>query len=586
MSTVVSVGVWSAGVALYDAQLISISPGVGGSIIVQFSTVDGPWVNAPGNPYAQAFVGGAPDGYSVMRATAVGVAGSVDAYSAPLVGVGEVQAVPANVLTAATTASATFGLVSTVDGAPIPGKCAGLLLDGDSLAEQNWNALPITSASQVGGIATVTATSLLPAVGSRLKIGNYADPLWNGFFTCLTESGGTVTFAISPAASAIPSLGTRSQATIAADTQRTASGDYIWAEMLNGVNYTFMDNVAYGGRVLTEILADSPSTIGNYRNCLIDFNGGTNDPKNAVALATSSAALEAYIVYARSLGHVVLLNTVPFLGSSANTAAIRLATLSLNKEYKRLALKYGCPLYDKFAALCDPAASNSLAANIDSSDGIHLTPTGAKINGAAKAPIYAAFLPTRPVNLPATTTDTIGTNSTSMNIMDGFFAGTGGSGGAGSIATGWTLAPTTITVTGSKGSGAVGATQILTLSVASGSFTFTGTSVHANVVAGGVYEFVGKISLANFAAGLRVTVEVLNTINGNSNGSFRPLATRSSTTPLPTANGTMVFRSEPLTIPAGAAVTVFTPKLTAVTTGVPGGTETVTLENWAINRIA
>jgi len=494
----------------------------------------------------------------------------------------------ASTVATASEAPATSGLVATVAGSPIFGKCAGLLLDGDSLSAQDWNELPITSATQTGGIATVAATGLTAPVGSRVKLGNYSDALWNGFFTVLTQNNGagTVTFAINPLAAATPSFSPRSQATITCDVHRTASGDHVWAEMVNGVNYTYMDNVAVGGRTLAEILADAPYTIGQYRNCLIDFNGGTNDPKNGISNAVSSAAMEAYLVLARSYGHTTLVNTVPPLAGAANTAAVQQLTLSLNKEYKRLALKYECPLYDKYAALVDPAAAAMKSGNFDSSDNIHLTPTGAKINGTAKAAIYAAFLPTRPINLPGTTSDTIGTVNTSMNIMDGFFAGTGGSGGAGSIATGWTLAPTTITVTGSKGSGSVGATQILTLSGASGSFTFTGTSVHGNVAAGGVYEFVGKLSLANFAAGLRVTLEVLNTINGYSNGSIRPISTRSATTALPIGNTAMTFRSDPFTVPAGATVTVFTPKLTAVTTGVPGGTETVTLEDWAINRIA
>jgi hypothetical protein len=307
--------------------------------------------------------------------------------------------------------------------------------------------------------------------------------------------------------------------------------------------------------------------------------------KNGVAYATSIAAMEAYIVLANARGHKVLMNTIPFLGAGANSAAIRLATLKLNQGFKALALKYSCPLYDKFAALANPATSDSLAANIDSADNIHLTPTGSRINGVAKAALFKIYVPTRPVNLPATTQDTIGINSTSMNIMDGFFAGTAGTGGLGSIATGWVLAPTTITVTGSKGTGAVGATQIFTLSTASGSWTFTGPNVAAQAVVGGVYEFVGKVSLANFAAGLRLTCAVALTVGGYNGGQVRSISVRTPTAPLPTANDTLIFRSEPFTIPAGT-ISVVQANMTGATTGVPGGTETVTLENWAINRLS
>lgn len=461
-------------------------------------------------------------------------------------------------------------------------KLVGLLLDGDSLSAQNHNELsPLTGAAQTGGTATITVSGLTAVPGQRIKLGNFGDPRWNGIFTILTAAGTTSTFAIDPAADASPGIGSRSQAVCSLLSQRTASGDYVWAEMVNGVNYTLIDNVALGGRTLAEINEDFASGPGRYRACLIDFCGGTNDPKNGIATAVSSAALEAYIVKAIARGHKVLLNTVPALAGAANTADVKAKTLALNAEIRRLAIAYRQPLFDRYTALINPASADTLAANIDSSDNIHLTPTGARICGVGKAAIYAAHVPTRRVALPATTSDTIGTITTSANIIDGFFAGTGGSGGAGSVATGWTLAPTTITVTGSKGSGSVGATQILTLSGASGSFTFTGTSVHAQLVAGASYELVGKIALANFAAGIRVTVAI-----ETNTGEVRALATRSATTPLPTADGTIIFRSDPFTVLAGSVPTAFRPKLTVVTTGVPGGTETITLEDWAINRLS
>jgi hypothetical protein len=456
----------------------------------------------------------------------------------------------------------------------------GLLIDGDSFAARNNNELsPLTVASQSGGIATVSIGSATPIPGQRLKLGNFTDNRWNGVFTILTSSGTSCTFAIDPNADAVPSIGTRAQAVYSLLSDKSSCGDLVWAEMVNGVNYSLIANVAYGARVLTEILADAPITIGNYRNCLIDFNGGTNDPKNGVATTVSSAAMESYLQLAKGWGHVVLVNTVPALAGAANTTSVQQLTLALNKEYKRLALKYNMPLFDKYAAVIDPTTAATATGNFDTSDNIHLTPTACKLIGTAKASIYAKYVPTSPVNLPATTQDVQSIINTSMNILDGFFSGTGGTGGAGQIATGCTLTPTTITVTGSKGVGTVGATQILTLSVASGSFLFSLPNKASSLIAGHSYEFVGKFSLANFAAGIRCTIAIIT-----DKGEIRALSTRSSTMTLP-LSGTMIFRSEIFTILAGAVPTSFIPRLTVVTTGVPGGTETITLEDWAINDL-
>ncbi len=462
----------------------------------------------------------------------------------------------------------------------------GLLIDGDSLAARNSNELGVTSLTQSGGTATLAATSLAPPIGAVIRVGNVTnDARWNGNYTVITSSGGSVTFACASDLLS-PATTNRSQLTVNVLNQKRADGDLVWAEMLNGVNYAFAANVAIGGRVLSEIVADFDTLgPGLYSGCLIDFCGGTNDPKNGIATATSSAAMESYLQKAIARGHRVLINTVPPLAGAANTSGVQIKTLALNAEYRRLAALYGQPLVDKYALLVDPATAALKAGNFDSGDNIHLTPTACRIAGTAKAPIYSANLPVRPVALPGTTSDTVSVITGSANILLGFFAGTGGTGGAGSVATNWTLTPTTITVTGSKGTGTVGATQILTLSGASGSFTFIGPSVHASAVAGGTYEFVGKLATANFSAGIRATLAMTTTING-AIGEARALSTLSATQPLPTGALALTFRTEPVTIPAGAAVSNMRPSLVVVTTGVPGGTETITLENFAINRIA
>ena len=461
----------------------------------------------------------------------------------------------------------------------------GLLLDGDSLSARNSNELQVTSLTRSGTVGSVTASALSSAVGAVIRIGNVTnDPNWNGNYVVTGFSGTTATFACGSDLST-PASTTRSQITVNVLTQKRADGDLVWAEMLNGVNYAFTANVAIGGRVLTEILADFDTLgPGLYSGCLIDFCGGTNDPKNGVATTVSSAAMEAYIIKAIVRGHRVLINTVAPLAGAANTSDVQVKTLALNAEYRRLAALYKQPLYDKYAALVDPATAAIKSGNFDTSDNIHVTPTGCRIAGTGKAAVYTANLPWRPVAIPGTISDTIGVIAGSANILDGFFAGTGGTGGAGSVATNWTLTPTTLTVTGSKGAGSVGATQVLTLSGASGSFTFIGPSVHASVVGGATYEFVGKVALANFAAGIRITLGMTMTVNG-AVGEVRALSTVNSTQPMPTGALNITFRSEAITVPVGSSVTNMRPSVVVVTTAVPGGTETVTLESFAINRL-
>lgn len=468
-----------------------------------------------------------------------------------------------------------------------PEVITGLLIGGDSFGALNWGELSILTLTQSRGLATLVATSLTAAPGMRVRVGNVtSDKRWNGFYTVKSVASSTITFDCNPTLDPAPTT-TRSQMTVNLSEQRTANGEYVWAEAVNGVSYRLVDNVGIGARRLTEMVEDFDLFEGKYTNCLIDFCGGTNDPRNSISTAVSSDAIEKYILKALGRGHRVLLNTVPALAGAANTALIQQLTVALNAEIIRLGAKYGMDVYDKYNALIDPATAATAAANIDSSDNIHISPTAAKIGGIAKSAIYSRYIIPSRLNFPGTVADLVSVITTSNNILDGFFSGTGGSGGAGVVATGWTLTPTTITATGSKGTGDVGATQIITLSVASGSFVLLGPSVHASIVPGGTYEFLAKVGFANFAAGVRITLGIESTINGVVNGvAIRALTTRTPQAPIPIANATYSFRTEPIVIPADATVTNFRPSATIVTTGVPGGTETVTFQNFAIRRIA
>lgn len=482
------------------------------------------------------------------------------------------------------------------NGSPVSGGgiVSGIVLDGDSLAARNWNELSITSASQTAGVATIAATSFGAAVGSTVVVNGYSDERWNGAKTALLASLGTFSFVIDPAADASPTAavtpaGTTVRApTVITRTQRRYEGSYVWAEAESGINYNLLFNCARGGREISQINADFEKTVGLFPRSLIVFEGGTNDCNRAIATATSSAALEAYILKARAQGSLIILTTVPPFGPVGNTVEKAGAVIKLNAEIRRLAGVYGLPVVDRYAALVDPAGSNGvgLAANFDSLDGIHLSGAGAQAVGALLQPVLASYVAGIPIALPRVTGDTVGVLSASNNLLDGFFAGTGGSAtgtAVGSVATGWALVGTTAAFSGSKGTPGVGASQIVNLVGASaGNFTLTGPTVHAALVTGGVYEFVGVFTLNSVSAAIRTSITLQVNIGGTTH-EIRALSSLSATVPLPAGSYSMVFRTEPWTAPASAVLNC-QPRVQVVL--VSATTGTVECFQFAVRRVA
>ena len=487
----------------------------------------------------------------------------------------------------------TPGKVSLTNAAGLlEGVGRGVVLDGDSLSARNWNELAITSASRTGTTATILATGFGAVAGSTVVVNGYSDERWNGPKTALLAPAGTFLFKIDPNADGVPTAavnpaGTTARSpTVITATQRRCEGSYVWCEATSGINYGLVFNCARGGREISQINADFAYTVGAYPGELIIFEGGTNDANRGIATSVSSAALEDYIVKCLAQGSLLILTTVPPFGAAANTVAKAGAVIALNAEIRRLAGVYGLPVADRYTALIDPAGANGvgLAVNYDS-DGIHLSGAGAKAVAAVLQPVLATYQGGMPIAIPQSTGDTVGVLSASNNLLDGFFAGTGGSAtgtAVGSVATNWALVGTTAAFAGSKGAVSVGASQIVDLvGAAAGNFTLTGPTVHASMVVGGVYEFVGIMKLNTVSAAIRTSLTLQVNIGGTTL-EIRALSGLSATTPLPGGSYSMVFRSEPWT----ASATVLNCQPRAQIVLVSATTGTVEFYQWAIRRIA
>ena len=450
-----------------------------------------------------------------------------------------------------------------------------VVIDGDSLMSRNWNEQVITSASQVAGVATITFNSHAVPQGGEVVVHGYLDPRWNGTKTVTAITTNTFSFAIDSSAEASPTTGLHTP-NFMIRSQRRHDGYYNWAEMASGKDYNLAFNCARGARLLSEIAADFPYTVAaQSAGGVYILQGGTNDCNQAVATATSSAAAESIIQMAQARGLNVIVATIPPFVGATNTTARANAFLALNKELRRLARTYRCKVLDVYDMIVDPASATAAGTSgyIDTSDSIHLTPAACKLIGTELYPMLDKFGLGSPIQLPSSLGDISSVLASSNNVLDGLFAGTGGSaagGATGSVATGWTVTNSSIgTVTCSKGTGAVGASQIVDVSGSSGSYTMAGPSLTSSFTAGDVIRFVGKVS-CTMSAAYRMTMGLALT-NGSVNSEIRALSSPTATLPMPAGTYSFTFQSEPFTIPAGVTYTKFRPEpvvvLTAATTG-------------------
>lgn len=451
----------------------------------------------------------------------------------------------------------------------------GVIIDGDSLMARNWNEQAISSAARSGAVATATFNSHGVPIGSDVVIHGYDDPLWNGTKTVTAITTNTFSFAISESSESAPTTGLHTP-TFLARAHRRHDGYFNWAEWLSGKDYNLAFNCARGARLLSEINSDFDGTVAAQSpGGVYILQGGTNDCNQAIATATSCAEMESIIQKAQRRGLSVILATVPPFVGATNTTAKANAFLALNKEIRKFARTYRCKVLDVYAMCVDPASATAagVTAYVDTSDSIHLTPTFCKIVGAELYAMLDNLGLGSPIQLPSSLGDISSVLTSSNNVLDGLFAGIGGteSGGAtGDTATGWTLANASIaTVTASKGTGTVGASQIVTVAGSSGSYSMTGPSMTASFSAGDVVRFVGKISCTMDLA-YRMTMGLALT-DGGVNSEIRAMSSPGATLAMPAGTYTVTFQSEPFKIPAGVTYSKFRPEPVVVLTGATTG---------------
>lgn len=459
----------------------------------------------------------------------------------------------------------------------------GVSYNGDSFEARTWNESVAFDGtpSQSNGIATWPKNNHAILPNQSMYISGYTDDRWNGRFTVLNEGYAANSFktAIDPSAPQSPTAGLH--AVVMDPPQRTPSGPYSWVEYKTGLDFGFRGvMMARGGRLLSQMDAEWERDAAYVTGRVVMIQGGgTNDPKGGVAPTSSIASIRSMCAKNRRRGWETILCTVPPLAGAANTSDTIQKTLELNSYIWQLGLELGLPVWDLYSIAVDPATSAIKAIYVDT-DNIHVNPRFWQ----AAEPTLTLILQRKglagmPIQLPATIADTIGVNSGSSNVMDGFFAGTGGA-VAGTavdngIATGWTLTGVTAAFEGSKGTGAAGASQIVTVPNASaGNYSLVGASVHASLAAGQRVRFIGLVE-STMVAPFRATFGVNATINGVSSVTMRMASTFSATQAFPAGTYAMVLQSEPWDIPSGLTITNFAPALTVVLTGAA---ETGTLE--------
>jgi hypothetical protein len=433
----------------------------------------------------------------------------------------------------------------------------GIILNGDSLLAKNWNtASSASTPSQTGGVAThnITSSSLLP--GMVFHSAGWDDPLWNRDFTALTVAANTVTTEIDPAASVAPGTGDFNPGYVLP--QLNALGWFNWCEWTSGNSYGQVVNASRGSRTLAEIAAAFDANVAASTCDVILQGGGTNDSATNEPLANSEAALVSMILRAQRLGKLMILQTVPPRRGKA--ASQNQSILALNNMIRAKSRFYRLPLVDLYALGVETASLDMQSAYINA-DGDHQLAAFSQVVAPVLNPILAKYLAYERIAIPITTSDTIGTSTSSNNLIDGFFAGTGGTeagGATGDTATGWTLTNSSLaSCVGSKGTSGTGASQIVTVSAATGqSFTLSLASVHSLIAAGDVLQLVGKIKF-NLDIPVRCSFRVAMTPTGGTSGQIRAVQSYAAAEGLP-ATGTpltLTFQSLPFTVPAGATYT-------------------------------
>lgn len=451
--------------------------------------------------------------------------------------------------------------------------------NGDSIIGLDWRLLASSeiTASQTGGLATITLANHAIPPNTHIHMDGWSDPLWNGTFTVLVAgvTANTFNFEIDPAASASPTDGTF-VANFTIPVHQLAEGVVNWATWLSGMDLGKAYNAAIGSRLMSDMVAAFQRDVAPQGPGGLLLQGGpTNDCKNAVATATSLSGTEELFIKARKIGMRTMALTVPPLLGATNTTARANAILAYNAGERELTTEMDLKLGDWYSLLVAGASTEAAAATgmVDPTDLIHTTPRAAKMLAEAELiPWFTSMGFGSPTPLVSSVADTVGTLTSSTNMLPAM-AGTGGSvsgtGASGQIFTGWTgvgaitggAATTVFTVE----AGPVNSLVHVDISGTGGSFTITGPSILASLEVGDWISFCGLVDV-NMPTAFRMTLS-LNLIAGGVTYQIRPISTSGVDRPLPAGNYSLCFNSEPWQLPAGWRLTSVVPAAVVVPTG-------------------
>lgn len=304
----------------------------------------------------------------------------------------------------------------------------------------------------------------------------------------------------------------------------TARGWLWWLQLLTDARFDFQpaDNFAVGGYDTSQMLAD----VG----LLLDVEPGiviaicsTNDRTAGMTADASIANMAEWQRFVAGFHKVIWLGETPRGDASDGTytlsATNRQRHLRVrNWQLSRMSLSEIVYVADAWAALSDVNSTTALANTGLFYDGLHFGPPGARLQAEAIAPIINHLLPPRPrlieslANLWATNNPTGSLNANPV------LAGTGGSGGTGTVATSWTVTEGAgLTATCSKVTvDAINRQRIVVTGTAtaanSGASPIDPTPYsvvcsvpvdHTNISVGDVIEASGYLSIAAGSSGLR-----------------------------------------------------------------------------------
>lgn len=461
-------------------------------------------------------------------------------------------------------------------GSGIPNTFAAL---GDSItANNNFNTnVAAASISGSGNTVTVSITAHGRATGDLIRVASLTPAEYNGDFPITRVDANTITYqTLTPVTAATPT-GT------AAVYFKALYANNSWVMHANSLLGGRLNVVAIDGYPGDRIdqIAKRVGNLTALRPQYVAVMGGTNDFRNSAISVSDALNNLNTLVYAplRGVGSVIFAMAVIPLGASDTPSnGLTVAQVNSNIVQFNEALRAYCAstagviFVDSHAAIVDATTLTGVALAAKLQDQIHPSPRGAfaigQVLAAAASPIVKAFS-----NLPSSPADTVATFAGSSNVTENplFVTGTGGTVGSGvtegsgagtSVAQNWrvqksgtaTCAASLVARTLAADGDTLGNNQRMTATFSASNDSVTLDSVitiGSRVASGDRVYAECVIKIAGTPSNLkRVNLNLNYTVGGVAYQAVAGYGSASNNLQLD--DGTFVFRTPAVTIPAGA----------------------------------